>query len=76
MSGFEITCGNCGEKSPFDQWLDALDLPANCYRCPKCHVVIRRTEGTPRALNIGDKTMIIPGEITLERVGGEYGAGM
>jgi len=38
-------------------------------------VVIRRTEGPPRVLATTDKTIIIPGEITLERMG-EHGQGM
>ena len=69
-----ITCGNCGEKSPFDQWLErptGEQLPDDHYRCPMCGVEIRRIQGPPKMIDFGfgdEKEMLIPGEITIEQV--------
>jgi len=66
---WEIKCGNCGERSPFYRWIEDHRLPSDYYRCPKCNVVIRRTEGPPQTINLPDsQTIVIPGEIKLERV--------
>ena len=68
----EITCGNCGKKSPFYLWLESPTgdrLPDNHYRCPECKTTIRRVSGPPRVIDMGrDKTMIIPGDITIEQI--------
>ena len=69
-----ITCGNCGGKSPFDQWLErptGEQLPDDYYRCPMCGVEIRRIQGPPKMIDFGfgdEKEMLIPGEITIEQV--------
>lgn len=68
-----IICGNCGEKSPFWQWLERPSgekLPDDCYECPKCMVAIRRVQDPPKAIDMGDdRLMIIPGDITIEQIG-------
>lgn len=74
-----ITCGNCGEKSPFDQWLElptGEQLPDDHYRCPRCCVEIRRAQGPPKMINFGfggAQEMIVPGDITIEQTTSRVG---
>lgn len=67
-----IICGNCGEPSPFKLWLEmptGESLPDDHYRCPKCNVMIRRAQGPPKTLDLSDdQKMLIPGDITIERI--------
>lgn len=68
-----ITCGQCGETSPFEDWTATPiggDLPPGTYQCPACHRAIKRcaTGGwrTLRAPN--GSTIHIPERIELKPV--------
>ena len=45
MHGFEIKCGECGEKSPAGDWIErpsGFSLPVDCFQCPKCNMAIKK----------------------------------
>lgn len=67
-----ITCGECGATAPTDQWMETLmgtKLPAGQVQCPECKVAINRVSEAPTVFEAGNgKTMIIPGDVHLERV--------
>ena len=69
MSGYSITCGECGKSSCMAQWVSTLlgeDLPKGHLQCPECHTAVLRKIGAPEVYEYNGKTPIYPGETTIE----------
>lgn len=67
----EITCGECGQSNDVGLWLlssKGEELPCGQLQCPEYQVAICQKVAPPTFFTVNDKTMTIPGNITLEPV--------
>ena len=68
---FTINCGECGESSRTELWIETAlgqARPREHYQCPLCSAAFVRKQEPTKILKIGDGEMIIPGKTTLERI--------
>lgn len=67
MHGWGITCGKCGTRSDTELWVETplgQKRPREHYQCPACRVAFVRISEPPTAEIWGDKTVIVPGDVS------------
>ena len=72
-SGWQITCGKCGEKSGSLLWLDSpAVLTGKChFKCPACGVMIKRVARGVQEIDVDGVAVFVPGNIKIEEVAGD-----
>lgn len=71
MLEWKIKCGSCGEETPAVFWIErpsGLQLPMDCFQCPKCSVAIKRVTHRPALPPGGEVPTWYGSYITLEKI--------